>query len=152
MKKLVKAILLIVWMGVIFFMSGQPQIESEITSNLVAELIYHVCAFLSGGSPMDLSVFLERYLQPIRKLAHFSEFMILGALVYSNLKEYAKKHLFVYALLFSSLYAVSDEFHQLFTEGRYCSLRDMLIDISGALTGILLSHLIARSCRKKETI
>ena len=152
MKKSVKAILLFLWMGVIFFMSSQPQIESELTSNLVAELIFRICAFLSGGSQMDLSVFLERYLQPIRKLAHFSEFLILGMLVFSNLKEYMKKHLIIYALLFSSLYAVSDEFHQLFTEGRYCSFRDMLIDVSGALTGILLSHLIARSCRKKETI
>ena len=34
-------------------------------------------------------------------------------------------------------YAITDEFHQYFIPGRSAEIRDVLIDSSGALTGIL---------------
>lgn len=138
------------WMGLIFYMSSQPQLESEATSNLATEIIFKVYAILLSSSHMEVSDFFALYGQPIRKLAHFTEFLILGILAYSNIREYTKKHLFLYPLLFSVLYAISDEIHQLFVEGRFCALKDMLIDSSGALTGILLCHLIKRLCQRKD--
>ena len=41
------------------------------------------------------------------------------------------------ALGAAALYAVTDEVHQYFVPGRSCELRDVLVDTSGALTGIL---------------
>ena len=81
MKKYLKLLILIAWMSLIFFFSAQPQLESEETSNLVAELIYRIYAFIMAGSAhLGQSEFMALYIQPIRKLAHFSEFMILGIL------------------------------------------------------------------------
>jgi VanZ family protein len=41
------------------------------------------------------------------------------------------------SILFSMLYASTDEFHQLFVEGRSGSVRDVMIDTLGATLGIL---------------
>ena len=151
MKKHIRLILLILWMILIFYMSAQPQLESETTSNLVAELIYGIYAFIFPNNHLDVAVFLERYIHPIRKLAHFTEFMILGILVYLNSRDYTKKNNVFYSILFSVLYAVSDEIHQLFVDGRYCDIRDMGIDTAGALTGILLCHLLMTRCFKRKS-
>ena len=41
-----------------------------------------------------------------------------------------------------------DEFHQYFVPGRYASIRDVLIDTAGGLTGMLLVFLISLCIRK----
>ena len=151
MKKYLKLLILIAWMSLIFFFSAQPQLESEETSNLVAELIYRIYAFIMAGSAhLGQSEFMALYIQPIRKLAHFSEFMILGILVYINVLEYRKDKLFTASLVISILYAMSDEFHQLFVENRYCSIKDMLIDSAGAVLGITICHLINKRWKKSH--
>lgn len=39
---------------------------------------------------------------------------------------------------FGTLYAVTDEFHQMFVPGRSCEIRDMCIDSCGVATGVLI--------------
>ena len=86
----------------------------------------------------------------IRKLGHFSEYMALGFFAFaylSNLfmKSYEYKDFKITVLLsnlFSILYAISDEFHQTFVEGRDGNIVDVLIDSSGALVGILVSSIV----------
>ena len=46
-----------------------------------------------------------------------------------------------------TLYAVSDEIHQVFIDGRSCELRDIAIDAGGVLLGVLIIHLIWRAHR-----
>ena len=41
--------------------------------------------------------------------------------------------------MFCSLYAISDEVHQLFVPGRGAQVKDVFIDIAGAAVGIFLS-------------
>ena len=149
MKKIIKLAALLLWMALIFIMSNQKDVQSEISSNLVAEIIYQIYSHIFTNV-IDVSTFMSKYVGPIRKLAHFSEFAILGILVYINIEEYRKDKVFVYSLLFTILYAISDEIHQLFVEGRYCSIGDMLIDSLGALTGILIFHLIKNRWIKKS--
>ena len=43
------------------------------------------------------------------------------------------------ALTISLLYAISDEIHQLFVPGRAGQIRDVLIDFSGSLTGVIFA-------------
>ena len=138
-------------MALIFYMSAQPQLESEATSNLATELLYKIYSFLfPGGIP--LSDFFARYGQFIRKLAHFTEFMLLGILIRTNYLEYRKDRTFLFPLLLAAVYAVSDEIHQLFVAGRYCSIKDMLIDSSGAFLGILICHLVEKGWKRKEDV
>ncbi|MEF2639337.1 MAG: VanZ family protein, partial [Lachnospiraceae bacterium] len=46
------------------------------------------------------------------------------------------------------LYAASDEFHQLFVPGRSGQVRDVCIDSSGVMIGILLLTLVLHCARR----
>lgn len=67
----------------------------------------------------------------LRKLAHFTEYAVLGGLL-------ARAVAGVAALALGIAYAVTDEVHQTFVAGRSGSLRDVAIDGMGVLVGILL--------------
>ena len=127
-------------MVLIFYMSSQPASDSTETSNFVTTVLFR----LFFNNHYEKAYFIERYAPIIRKLAHFIEFMILAILVYINLKEFKVRNILSSAIIISALYAISDEIHQLFVLNRYCSIGDMIIDISGAITGILLIHLFKR--------
>ena len=93
----------------------------------------------------------------IRKLGHFSEYMILGFFSFSYLsnlfvkssefKDYRKTA--ITSLVFSVVYASSDEFHQTFVAGRDGNIIDVLIDSSGALVGIMISSIMYFLIMKK---
>lgn len=148
MKKAVKLVALLSVMGLIYYFSSQPSYDSTITTNSVVKVIYDVysCLFKNAYS---YDAFCDYFFQPIRKLAHFSEFGLLGLISYINSKEYFEKNHVLYSLAFSALYATSDEIHQIFVYGRYCSFIDVLIDTCGALCAILLIHIINKKCLKK---
>ena len=78
----------------------------------------------------------------IRKSAHFIAYLILGFLVSHAMKREAYTAIAWKrggaSLLFCVVYAISDEFHQLFVPGRGPLLKDVLIDGSGAAIGIIL--------------
>jgi VanZ family protein len=73
----------------------------------------------------------------LRKAAHMTEFAILGLLLLRALgRETA-------AFAVGVAYAVTDEVHQHFVEGRFASPIDVLIDASGVAIGVyLLGRLI----------
>ncbi len=142
--------LLLLWMGVIFYFSAQVQSDSASSSNLVTDLLYRLYAALSRA-PVSREGFVALFAQPVRKLAHFGEFLILGVLARLNAEEHLKKDRLKWSCLFSVAYAFSDEFHQYFVQGRYCSLKDVAIDSLGAVTGIFLCHLIMKGCQKRNS-
>lgn len=51
---------------------------------------------------------------------------------------YSFTRIFAVTLIFSGLYALSDELHQLFVPGRDCSIFDLLIDFAGSFLASLL--------------
>ena len=77
----------------------------------------------------------------VRKSAHFIEFAALGffmsLMVNTIYLDYLRR--FLLPLGCGALYALTDEFHQLFVPGRAFSFIDVLIDSGGVLIGILLS-------------
>ena len=88
----------------------------------------------------------------VRKGAHFSEFGLLGVslwlLIQSIKDRYGRS--FPGVMLFAALaVAVTDEFIQSFT-GRTSSVRDVLIDFSGALTAFALLFAIDVIRRKRH--
>ena len=52
-------------------------------------------------------------------------------------------------LLSCALFAASDEFHQTFVKSRTPSVRDVLLDVGGALFGLLIGASFARRYPKK---
>lgn len=132
MKKNFKLILIIIWMVVIFMFSQQNAVSSLNTSE---GLLYDILSIfkLSHENIINLIDILGG---PIRKLAHFSEYAILGLLVLYYLNDYQSlsiKRIIVYEILFCFLYACSDEIHQYFIPGRAMMFKDVLIDTSGSI-------------------
>lgn len=62
----------------------------------------------------------------------FSFFLTL-----SLIRKNIDKKTFALVFLISLAYALSDEFHQLFVPGRFASLKDALIDLTGSLLSVL---------------
>lgn len=71
-----------------------------------------------------------------RKLAHMAEYGILAVLVWRAWGD-GRPGVFFVALIFSVLYAASDEWHQGFVPGRTPSPWDVCIDAAGALAACL---------------
>jgi VanZ family protein len=42
------------------------------------------------------------------------------------------------AVLFTVLFGIFDEFHQAFVPGRYCSAQDILLNVVGAIVGVII--------------
>lgn len=144
MKTKYKYLLLILWMGVIFYLSGEPATESSARSG---EIIEAVRPFLSLFSVDNMTSF-------VRKSAHVVAYFILGILVYNVVRAYnfTQSRTIAISMFFSLLYAVSDEIHQMFVPGRSGELRDVLLDTAAATLGIALIHLYFRNKTPKRQI
>ena len=138
MKKVILTILTILWMGLIFVLSSDNAAQSKKKSdNIIDKTVYKVCQVLSKDcSKKEVR---NKYHYIIRKLAHFTEYFILGVLVILTVREYGIKNVFV-PLIICILYACSDEVHQLFVKGRSGSFVDVFIDSCGSTTSILLLY------------
>lgn len=140
MKKL-KILLVIIWMIIIFLFSNQPSNESSDLSNtFINKTIIKVYEMFNGEINVEKKEqLIKKFSYPIRKCAHFTVFFILGLLVYNLFKDLNKKGL-IYTILFCFLYACTDEFHQYFVPGRYCSFLDVLIDTFGCVFYLIISR------------
>ena len=90
----------------------------------------------------------------VRKSAHFFEFFLLGFLVVNLIKDYKKLNIKIILLciLFCLLYAVSDEIHQYFVDGRSCEIMDVFIDTVGSSLGGLFYYLLYSKHHKVKVI
>ena len=79
----------------------------------------------------------------IRKLAHFTEFTILGAVIHLLVQAGRKRSLqaLLFSLTMGLLAAFADESIQMFSD-RGDQIVDVWLDFSGVLTGVLLSGLL----------
>lgn len=140
----------ICWMAVIFVLSHQPaSTSSGLSSGIAAMIIDAVYNILPG-----VDIPMEGFHLFIRKNAHFFAYFVLGILLLNAFRDnsrHTSKDLFV-SFMAAVLFAASDEFHQLFIDGRSGELRDVLIDSSGAATGIFVYWTIISqlSGRRKE--
>lgn len=73
----------------------------------------------------------------IRKLAHALEYCGLSLFLYNAYGQSFRAVQPTLTLLTAVLYAAGDEIHQYFIAGRACQLRDVFVDFSGALVGVL---------------
>ena len=90
----------------------------------------------------------------VRKCAHVTEYAVLALLLWRALRSIPvlrAKTLMVFGavLVGCALFAASDEFHQTFVKSRTPSVRDVLLDIGGAVVGLLIGASFARRHPKK---
>ena len=77
----------------------------------------------------------------VRKLAHLTEFTILGGVLYTILRRYITYGTVIKTIGLGMFIASLDEFIQLFSPGRSSQISDVLIDTVGVIIGILLVKL-----------
>ena len=144
-RKVIKIILVLLWMVMIFLLSNEEAVKSSKKSD---GLIIKSVELFTGKSLSDQEKekVLKYLVFPVRKCAHLSLYLILGILVISLLREYMviNTKLVLLSLLICFLYACSDEIHQLFVPGRSGEVRDVLIDTLGACLGVSFYYLVFR--------
>ncbi len=110
-------------------------------------VIYYVSS-LSRISPPSLGLGWED------KIYHFGEYAILAALVYWAIRFYTPKvssiQVYVLAFLLCTLFAVSDEVHQIYVPGRESRVGDVIADVLGAAVALSIVALYLRRRSQKS--
>lgn len=141
-RRWIFGILTLITAGVIFYFSSRTGHSSAGQSGRVTRLIQKI--FFPGWSDSPPEVF-ENQLYAlqflVRKVAHFSIFLLLGVFAFQFLATIPIKWglRIGICILFIALYAVSDEVHQFFTDGRSMMVFDMLVDTAGGTLGTFVS-------------
>ena len=137
---------LLIWLSVIF-VGSTNLMSAEHTSRFVVPFLLWL---KPGMSPHAIWVILV----VMRKCAHVTEYAVLALLLWRAFRSIpilrAKMLLvFVAVVLGCALFAATDEFHQTFVRSRTPSVRDVLLDVAGALLGLLIGASFARRHPKK---
>ena len=144
MKKIIIYILLaLLCMITIFCFSSKNTMESNSTSkNLIR---YSVRAYEKvTNKEVDEEKVITKLNYPIRKLAHFSIYFLLGIFVYSIFSCTKVNHKLLLSMFICIIYASLDETHQLFVYGRTAQVLDVLIDSVGSLISMLIIKVIKK--------
>ena len=139
-------ILAIVWSMIIWSFSLKNAENSSVDSNAAKSALESILEFFFGED-------VELGDKMIRKLAHFCEFAALGFLTFMTFYcfEHRKRiELISYPTLWGLGVAGTDEFLQLFFEGRSAQLTDVLLDVSGVLVAALFMWMIVMITNKKS--
>ena len=153
-KKIILITLILLWMVIIFIFSSQVSDKSSNISGNTIRIILNKLLLTQNMNEQQINEMVENLQTPMRKIAHFSIYTVGGVLVmvfFSKLNITSKKKI-IYSLVFCAIYAVLDELHQYFVPGRSCEIRDVLIDSTGSLLGILVSYYIIKIFQKKQKI
>ena len=147
--KIIKIILIIVWMGIVFGFSNQKGTKSSNTSRKVTVAVVQA---VSDKTIEENESLIEKTEKIIRKLAHYTIYTVGGFLIMNyayttNLK--AKEKAF-YSIVFGAGYAVTDELHQFFMPGRSARIFDVGIDTLGVITGIAIYIMIRQTLEKHK--
>jgi VanZ family protein len=138
---------LILWAAVIFSASGDKKSVHH-SSRIIEPLVRWLIPDISDEA-VTTTVFV------VRKGAHVTEFAILAMLLWRTFRGVFGKEqtgwsqrIAFCAWLGATLFAVTDEWHQVYVPGRQGSGWDVLIDSIGAAWGVFALWLIGR-WRKK---
>lgn len=136
------AVLLLALYMVIFGFSAQDAEQSGSLSMRISEGAMEFLNALVGGQWSrqfieEMALYFEH---PVRKLAHFSEYMCVGILVYLIWSPWMKRgrRLYLLTVVWVFVSGACDEIHQLFVPGRWCSFWDVCLDTCGGAFGLLL--------------
>lgn len=140
-------------MAAIFLFSAQTEDESSDTSGVLVKL--YIELFVPDFDEMDAAeqaASLHRITHMIRKLAHFTEYAVLGFFLTLHIGQLQQKldcrAGIWWSLIIGVVYAASDEFHQYFVPGRSPGIKDICIDSLGVLTGFVIMFCIMETKRK----
>jgi len=151
MKKIIKFILIVLWMTLIFSFSCDNADKSTVKSDSVIIKIAET-ALNRKLSKSEKEEYTTKYIVLVRKSAHFTLYFILGILVFLFVKDFTvmRYKVVLISVLVVLLYSISDEVHQLFVPGRSGEILDVMIDTMGGFISTNILYLIYRRKRLHE--
>ena len=121
------------WLVFIFFASSD-NFNAGNTSRIIGPLILWL---FPSTSPETLAIVHSS----VRKLAHFTEYAILGFLAARAFRTSPhpaiNRRWFLICIALVVVYALLDEYHQSFVPSRTASIHDSVIDMAGGLTVLI---------------
>jgi len=139
-KRLLKNWLpVMVWVGVIF-LGSTDLMSAEHTSRFIVPFLRWLKPDISAETLASIHFI-------VRKCTHVAEYAVLGLLLLraATLMTNSRRSipiLYVSVLGVCLIVAVTDEFHQTFVASRGASVRDIMIDCSGAILGLVIASII----------
>lgn len=106
------------------------QISAWLPVILWALLIFR---FSDGQVPVASVIYWQDF--AVKKTGHVILFGVMALFVYRALRinNVNRRTAAIYAVILSTFYGATDEYHQMFTQGREARVRDVFIDGLGAL-------------------
>lgn len=89
--------------------------------------------FSSGNVPLASDIYWQDF--AVKKTGHILLFGFLAVLFYRALigQQISRKKALILSVVLATLYGASDEYHQMFTQGREARVRDVFFDFFGAM-------------------
>lgn len=148
-------LLVVAVMAMIFGFSAQTGEESGAMSGRITTWVLGIVIpdfeSMSTAQQQELSAIAGLL---VRKLAHFSEYALLGYALLLHIRQIQKRITvrltWLWAWSIGTLYAVTDELHQGLVAGRGPAVTDVLIDSAGVIAGVLLMLLCIRLKAKTQ--
>lgn len=140
-NKVVKWTILLLWMMFIFSMSHLDSVKSWYLTGKTLTVVQQDSSEIKDLDYQEEMTYFnnkEDKMLFVRKLAHVVEYFILVMLLMNAL--WIKGELIAVMIkssIFSFIFAVLDEIHQLYVPGRTGSIGDVMIDSFGILIGII---------------
>jgi VanZ family protein len=136
-------VLLLAWMFLIFVGSTDLMSAQHTSRFLVPFLLW-----LHPNISLQTLMFIQLI---VRKAGHVTEYAILAALLWRVLRHhlsFARMSFWppaLFAGVLAATFATTDEFHQSFYPSRTATAHDVIIDIMGAIIGLLICCMFVRS-------
>ena len=130
-------------------MSIRRRIKYWLPTFLWAIVIF---SFSANSTPTASRIYWQDFI--VKKSAHLFVYAVLAVFLYRSLKlttHYSQPYLLLFTIAITTLYAITDEFHQSFTPGREPALRDVFVDVAGGSLGLGLT-LTFRLSKLKERL
>ena len=163
MKKIIAILVLLVFVGGMYYFSSQTGDISTQQSNKALIIVEKIREKVTLKDEKIISVKdkvfnkLKEYGSKsyvVRKLAHFSIYACIGLAMAYVIYLFSKKVFLssTLAILLTCMYAYYDEYRQLSVAGRSGSLSDVFIDSSGAFVGICVFVFVVGGFKSIKTL
>lgn len=138
-KKIISYLLLLFWMGVIFYLSNQT---GSVSGTESGHILYNILSFLHIS---NIDSVIEIIHNPIRECMHAFEYFVLGILVMNVLSNNnIKNNIIIISVSLCFIYATTDEIHQVFVPNRTFEYLDIFLDLVGSLLGSYLFKIVKK--------
>ena len=154
-KLMVSLLAVIAVAAMIFFFSSQTgEDSSKLSGSVTRWLLERVIPGFNEMARAQQRAYMRRFGLMVRKAAHFSEYALLALTLTIHLR-YRAPHWPPYRMALcawglSTLYAATDELHQMFVAARGPAMMDVGIDSAGAILGALVGMALAINALKRR--